>query len=41
VKSALGLCGGGAGILLALAGSACQAQALSAEVRKYVVTTIR
>lgn len=37
MKSALGLCGGGAGILLALAGSACQAQALSAEVRKYVV----
>jgi imidazolonepropionase-like amidohydrolase len=28
---------GGAGILLALAGGACQAQALSAEVRKYVV----
>jgi hypothetical protein len=37
VKSVFGLCGGGAGILLALAGGACQAQALSAEVRKYVV----
>jgi imidazolonepropionase-like amidohydrolase len=37
VKPVFGLCGGGAGVLLALAGSVCQAQALSAEVRKYVV----
>ncbi len=37
MKPVFGLCGGGAGVLLALAGSVCQAQALSAEVRKYVV----
>lgn len=37
MKSVFSLCGGGAGILLALAVGVCQAQTLSAEVRKYVV----